>query len=93
MFQFSFDPRLKAALLRFAKSLVATGITTAVGFVILAVKDPNATATFVADAAASGFVFGVILACEKWLTWFEDPTQPAPDATAPTVTVPTAPTK
>lgn len=83
------DPAFIAAVKRFGKVVVATGITAAAGAVLLALKaDPNASASFVADAATTGFITGVILACEKFLN-FEPATTDAP--TAPTA--PTTPTK
>ena len=82
------DPKFVAALTRFAKYIVFTGVFTAAGAVVLVLnQNPGATSSFIADAAVTGFATGVIAACEKYLTWFEDPTTPDPS------TPPTTPTK
>lgn len=86
------NPKFVAALSRFAKFIAFTGVFAASGAVVLALKqDPTPTSTFLADAAVTGFATGVIAACEKYLTWFEDPTLPDPTATPP-APAPTAPT-
>ena len=73
------DPQLHATLLRFAKTIVAAGIAGAAGAVVLALQNNSgATAQFIAAAAATGFITGVLLAAEKYLTWTEVP--PAPPA-------------
>ena len=68
--------QLKASLVRFAKALIAAGITGAAAGTLAAVANPNATATVIAVAAASGFISAVLLAAEKYLTW-TDPAKPA----------------
>ena len=67
------NAQLKASLVRFGKALLAAGMAGAAGAALLAIKTPDATASFVAASAASGFVTAVLLAAEKYLNWQDAP--------------------